>query len=203
MAYIYLLKNKTTNLKYIGVKYAKNDCNPANFWKTYFTSSASVGKLIKTYGKEDFTFKIVRIFSSAEEAILEESKLIKLALKKNDYINFYRNVARTLLQCSKAGKIGSLEGIRRKCGIHSQTRDDKLKYLKIARDKQNELGINPLSNASKEKQAERGSKGGPKNKGFIWYTDGANNFKYTMKMQQIKTIENFFLENQQYKRGRK
>lgn len=53
--YVYIIKNKTTGLKYVGVKYAKN-ADPEKFWVTYFTSSKHVKKLINMFGKEDFVF---------------------------------------------------------------------------------------------------------------------------------------------------
>jgi hypothetical protein len=52
-------------------------------------------------------------------------------------------------------------------------------------------------------QAERGKKGGPKNKGFKWYTNGADNFKYTPKQQLVLSFDNFLQQNTEYRKGRK
>jgi hypothetical protein len=52
-----------------------------------------------------------------------------------------------------------------------------------------------------EDQRERGRKGGPKNKGFIWYNDGVNEFKYTANMQIMKSFDEFIDENIQFKKG--
>lgn len=52
-----------------------------------------------------------------------------------------------------------------------------------------------------ERQRERGRKGGPKNKGFKWYNDGLDVFKYTPKMQLELSFEEFLEKNPQFKRG--
>lgn len=53
-----------------------------------------------------------------------------------------------------------------------------------------------------ELQRERGRRGGPKNKGFKWYSDGVNVFKYTPKMQLDLSFEEFLENNPQFMRGR-
>jgi len=52
-----------------------------------------------------------------------------------------------------------------------------------------------------EAQRRRGKKGGPKNKGFIWYNDGTNIYKYTTKQQKELTFDVFLDNNPQYIRG--
>jgi hypothetical protein len=39
-------------------------------------------------------------------------------------------------------------------------------------------------------------------KGFKWYNDGENSFKYTVKQQKIKSFDLFLKENEKYKKGR-
>lgn len=51
-------------------------------------------------------------------------------------------------------------------------------------------------------QSEFGKKGGVKNKGFRWYTDGENVFKYTPKMQKIESFEEFLEKNKHFRGGR-
>jgi hypothetical protein len=200
--YVYLLKNKTTGKKYVGVRWAK-DCHPSEFWVEYFTSSKVVHSLIKIFGKDDFNFKIVHTFETAEKAILKEAKYVKLAVNKEDYLNMRHSPISNSEKCSQAGKIGGMLQVMRKQGIHKQTREERLEILKIARQEQNRRKKNPFSHASREKQSERGRRGGPKNKGFVWLTDGTANIKYTKKMQEKKSIEIFLLENPQIRRGRK
>ena len=88
--YVYFVKNKTTQLKYIGVKYAKN-CNPLTFWKDYFTSSSMIKKLIELYGKDDFEYKILKTFESYYQALQFEANLLKYAIKRKDYVNIGKN----------------------------------------------------------------------------------------------------------------
>lgn len=51
-------------------------------------------------------------------------------------------------------------------------------------------------------QSDRGKKGGPKNKGFVWITDGKENIKYTKNQQDIKSVEDFMKENTSFRKGR-
>lgn len=53
-----------------------------------------------------------------------------------------------------------------------------------------------------EQQRERGRKGGPKNKGSRFYTDGEKTFKYTKKMQEALPFEDFLTNNPQFRAGR-
>lgn len=54
-----------------------------------------------------------------------------------------------------------------------------------------------------EAQRRRGRNGGPKNKGFRWYTDGEKSYKYTAKQQAVKSFEDFIIENPQFSPGHK
>jgi hypothetical protein len=74
--YTYLLKCKATGELYYGVKYAKN-CNPDQFWKTYFTSSEYVKQLIHKYGINQFEFQIRKTFECESKARAWERKVIK------------------------------------------------------------------------------------------------------------------------------
>ena len=51
-------------------------------------------------------------------------------------------------------------------------------------------------------QRELGKKGGAKNKGYKWYSDGNDNFKYTTKEQEELSFEDFLKQNPNYKSGR-
>ena len=187
--FVYWIQNKTTGMKYIGVKYAKG-CSPEDLWTTYFTSSKSIHKLIQLYGKEDFKIKILHTFQTAEEAILKEAKYVSLAIKKEDYINFCHLVQDRCRQV-KAGKLGGATQVKNKQGIHKQTKEERLVILATARKIQHNLGKNPMTHASKETQSERGKRGGVKNKGFKWYNNGSSDFKYTAREQNILDFDEF------------
>lgn len=74
--YTYLLKCVPINKFYYGVRYSKS-CQPSDFWVSYFTSSETVKKLIKKYGKEAFVFEIRKQFSSVECAKQWENRVLK------------------------------------------------------------------------------------------------------------------------------
>ncbi len=116
--YVYLLVNKTTNLKYLGVRYARG-CNPSDFWVEYFTSSSSVKSLIKEFGENDFYFKILHTFpNDPEGAILKEAQYFPLIKQKDDYLNMcYSSGLLDLRMNSKAGKVGGAIVYNRKIGI--------------------------------------------------------------------------------------
>lgn len=76
MPYTYFLKNIITNQVYYGVRYAKN-CDPSDFWNTYFTSCKKVHELIKRYGKESFSFIIKKTFHDKRQAVKYEEKVLR------------------------------------------------------------------------------------------------------------------------------
>ena len=86
--------------------------------------------------------------------------------------------------------------------IHKQTREERLQLLKQARKIQFENKQNPLVHCSRNTQSERGKRGGPKNKGFVWVTDGTCSIKYTKKLQQSLSVDAFLQKNKTYRRGR-
>lgn len=84
MAYTYYLFHKPTSKHYYGAKYQKDNCNPNDFWKTYFTSSSLVHNLITDYGFDSFEYSIRKIFNTAEDAIKWESKFLKKVNAQNN-----------------------------------------------------------------------------------------------------------------------
>lgn len=73
--FTYLVKCIPTNQVYYGVRYASN-CHPDQLWNTYFTSSKRVHALIEQYGTENFQFQVRKTFSTAEEAVRWETKVL-------------------------------------------------------------------------------------------------------------------------------
>ena len=51
--YFYKILHKNTGKIYVGSQYGKNS-DPKNLWKSYFSSSVYVKKLIEEYGIESF-----------------------------------------------------------------------------------------------------------------------------------------------------
>ena len=84
--YTYRILCIPTNEYYYGVRYAKN-CNPADLWIKYFTSSKAVHKLVKQYGKDSFTCEIRKTFDTAEAAIKWETRVNLYTIKFSNYLN--------------------------------------------------------------------------------------------------------------------
>jgi len=99
-----------------------------------------------------------------------------------------------LEKCRLGGKKGAETQIKNKIGIHSQTKEERL----ILASKGGKRGAFTQS----KWQSEFGKRGGIKNKGFVWLTNGIDNIKYTKKQQQLKSIKQFIEENKDYRIGR-
>jgi len=263
MPYVYLVKNKTTQLKYVGVKYQQR-CIPELFWITYFTSSNAIKNLIKLYGKDDFIFKIIRVFDNQYDAIKFESQLLEIATKREDYLNmhmgylvlteeqFEENTKQQRIRASIQGNLSyknktglfrltteERSEISKRSGVIAGIANKKLgraifdpevmkRQHKTLKEKQvsayydpklraaiclkgGQNGIfsknyhekNGLSEEERiEKQRERGRKGGPKNKGFKWYTDDIRSYKYTKSEQLNLSFEDFLKNNPRFRGGR-
>lgn len=106
--FIYEIKNNITNKKYIGKKQIKSKIRrkplkgkkrcridfKESDWKTYTGSSNDLNEDIKKYGKENFTFTILKTCGSKWELAYFECKiqLEKNVLLKEDYYNGIINV---------------------------------------------------------------------------------------------------------------
>ena len=89
--YTYLVRHKPTGLYYYGLQYGKN-CHPQNLWKTYFTSSKDIHKLIESTGADSFEYTIRRTFDNATDAIEWEKKVLRRmnVVSRSDFVN--RNI---------------------------------------------------------------------------------------------------------------
>lgn len=100
---------------------------------------------------------------------------------------------------SRGGIKGSRVGMENKSGIHGLCKEKQKENAIKANAKMKELGLGFFS---KETQSELGKRGGPKNKGFSWYNDGKNEFKYTAKDKETLSFEQFLSENPQFSENR-
>lgn len=75
-AFSYLVRCVPTNQVYYGIRY-KPGCSTKDLWSTYFTSSKRVHALIKVYGAEAFEYEIRRTFSTSQQAIVWEHKVLR------------------------------------------------------------------------------------------------------------------------------
>lgn len=88
---------------------------------------------------------------------------------------------------SKAGSVGGAKQKELGLGIHAQTREERLAIA--SKGGQASIEINGLKDSVL--QAERGKKGGVKNKGARWYNDGVANFCYTAAQQMEEPFDEF------------
>ena len=85
--YTYLVGWKQHQKYYYGVRYAK-DCNPADLWVKYFTSSKEVKLLRKLYGEPNVK-EIRKTFTDRKDAIIWETKVLQRmkVIKRDDFLN--------------------------------------------------------------------------------------------------------------------
>jgi len=99
-----------------------------------------------------------------------------------------------LMKCRLGGKRGGTKQKKLGIGIHSQTKEERKQYAS--------MGGKKGAFTQSKWQSEFGKRGGPKNAGFVWLTNGEKNIKYSPKKQKEKNVEQFLLENPTFKRGR-
>lgn len=73
--FTYIITHIPSNVKYYGVRYAKN-CHPSDLGATYFSSSKIVKELMSKESKDNFLFEVRKIFSSKEKAVEWEYKFL-------------------------------------------------------------------------------------------------------------------------------
>lgn len=93
MPYTYLIGWSDHHKYYYGCRYAKH-AQPDDLWVTYFTSSKLVKCLRCNIGEPDI-IQIRKVFSSAEECIEYEKRVIRRVVRRPHFIN--RNVAGAII----------------------------------------------------------------------------------------------------------
>ena len=73
--YFYKILHKSTGKIYVGSQYGKNS-DSKNLWKSYFTSSVYVKKLIEEYGTD--SFEILTIKERPDARQYEQRYLLKM-----------------------------------------------------------------------------------------------------------------------------
>lgn len=88
--FTYSIYCRPTGQYYYGVRFARG-CDPDDMWKSYFTSSIYVKKLIQEHGKDAFDVKIRKVFKDPNEAKVWEAKFLSRikASQREDFINKY------------------------------------------------------------------------------------------------------------------
>lgn len=110
-----------------------------------------------------------------------------------------RDTEERLKMCSEGGIIGGRVSADRKSGVHGMSSDDRISNAKHANAILKSLGKGRFDLAV---QSESGKRGGIKNKGFKWYNDGVNCFKYTSSQQTDLPFDEFIDRNEGFAPGR-
>lgn len=76
MPYTYLLIHKPTGKFYYGVRFSKYSTDD-DLWKTYFSHSKTIHKMIEEDGKDSFYAEVRRVFSDPKKAIAWEDKVLQ------------------------------------------------------------------------------------------------------------------------------
>lgn len=92
--YTYCITHTPSGKRYYGVRYAR-DCHPEDLWRTYFTSSTSVKRLLETDGKDSFSIEIRKTFVCSVKAREWEHKVLRrLGVPYNlNWLNKYSGIA--------------------------------------------------------------------------------------------------------------
>ena len=95
--YTYRLTFKPTGQSYYGVRWRRG-CSPEDLFKSYFSSSKEVKRLIHLYGVTSFEAEVRRVFESKQAACNWEHRVLKrLRVASNsNWINRKNNAAREL-----------------------------------------------------------------------------------------------------------
>lgn len=114
---------------------------------------------------------------------------------KEKGVGIFRDEDDRKLWASEGGKVGGKKQYDLKLGIHGATKEQMTEWGR--------MGSSAAGNfTNKTFQSEMGKRGGVKNKGFKWITDGKEDIKYTIKMQDVLPIELFLINNPTFRLGR-
>lgn len=100
---------------------------------------------------------------------------------------------------SLGGQRGGAKNKEFGLGFCGASKEQQIEYAKIGLAAARQLGTGFFSSKI---QSELGKRGGPKNKGFRWYTDGCKSYKYTKRNQDIMPFDEFISKNPMFKEGR-
>lgn len=149
--YTYLIGWTDHNMFYYGVRYAK-DSNPCELWNTYFTSSKHVKNFAEKYGAPNL-IQIRKIFKSAEQARLWETKILKRLHAKDrpDFLNMTDNISISKEAASRGQKNVDYKKVGKSLKYFYETADQEyIQNIKVKRH----IGILNKTEEAAKRQSE-------------------------------------------------
>jgi hypothetical protein len=150
--YTYLIGWAKLNRYYYGVRFSKN-CEPNDLFKTYFTSSKRVKKIILEHGNPDI-IQIRRTFKDAKSAREWEHKVLKRlgAAKNPKWINQSDNIC---IQHDEESIRKMKESLRKtmlkKYGVEYSSQREEWEYL-VKATKKKKYGSENFNNMEKQRK---------------------------------------------------
>lgn len=133
-------------------------------------------------------------FSKAHEVAAAAGGRIGGRKTKDSGVGIFRNYRERRVWASMGGRVGARRQIEKNLGIHTLNTEKRREW--------SSLGGKVGSFTKSHIQSELGKRGGVKNAGFVWLTDGKIGLKYTKKQQLQKTVTQFLNENPTFRKGR-
>ena len=158
--YTYYVSWSSLDRHYYGARYAQN-CNPDDFWISYFTSSKLVKKYREEFGEPD-VIEVRRVFDDARSAKRWEAKVLKKlnVLKSDRWLNANIGGDQFIIQKHS-------EETKKKMRENNATKRPEIK--KMISERQTGSG-NSFYGKHHSEEAKRIKS--EKNKGIVWWTDG-------------------------------
>ena len=176
--FTYVVKFKPTGQIYYGSR-TKQGCQPTDLWTSYYTSSKVVRQLIEQHGKDAFEVEIRKTFSTKEQALLWEHRVLRRvdAARNPLYLNKNNGDRKFYGGCVPKGFRHS-EDARRRMSINSSgeknpnwgktfSEETRRKISEAAKKRKDTLEMRLI-----KKERIKGEKNPNFGKKFHWWNNG-------------------------------
>ncbi len=181
--FTYLITFLPTGQRYYGVRTKKN-CSPDELWTVYFTSSKIIKQLIAEHGVESFSFEIRKTFSTKEQAILWEHRVLR-RLNAAHHLNYLNknNGDRKLINNSGITMNGKKHtaDARLRMSINSSGEKNPMYGKQRSEESRKKMSISSTGKKhtaearAKMSKAQSGKNNANYGKKFHWWNNGVQN----------------------------